>query len=117
MLSPSDFGFHNALRTGDGTLVFIDFEYAGIDDCCKLVGDFFSQPRIPVSIEYLSLFLDNAFTPQQNTMIRARLPVILPLVRLKWCCILLNEFLRVGASRRAFSEQRAVELHHLEQQF
>src|SRR5690606_31707192 len=37
-LSPSDFGFHNALREPDGAIRFIDFEYAGWDDPAKLVG-------------------------------------------------------------------------------
>ena len=44
-LSPSDFGFHNALLLSDGSLTFHDFEYAGWDDPAKLVGDFFCQPR------------------------------------------------------------------------
>src|SRR6185312_7802685 len=38
-LSPSDFGLHNALRTKDGQLRFIDFEYFGWDDPVKLVSD------------------------------------------------------------------------------
>lgn len=42
-LSPSDFGFHNALVRPDGSLCFIDFEYAGWDDPAKAVGDFFSS--------------------------------------------------------------------------
>ena len=47
-LSPSDFGFHNALREPSGRLRFIDFEYAGWDDPAKLVGDFFNQVQAPV---------------------------------------------------------------------
>ncbi len=39
-LSPSDFGFHNALRRPDGTLCFLDFEYFGWDDPVKLVVGF-----------------------------------------------------------------------------
>ena len=39
-LSHSDFGFHNALRTDGGELVFVDFEYFGWDDPVKLVADF-----------------------------------------------------------------------------
>ena len=46
-LSPGDFGFHNALRRA-GTPVFIDFEYAGVDDPAKTVADFFLQPKVPV---------------------------------------------------------------------
>ena len=39
-LSPSDFGFHNAIRRADGRLAFVDFEYFGWDDPAKLVADF-----------------------------------------------------------------------------
>src|SRR5260370_15342476 len=46
-LSPSDFGFHNALRTGDGCTRFFDFEYAGWDDPARMVCDFFCQPAVP----------------------------------------------------------------------
>ena len=50
-LSPSDFGFHNALQSA-ARLSFIDFEYAGWDDPAKLVCDFFCQPAVPVPQEY-----------------------------------------------------------------
>jgi hypothetical protein len=38
-LSPSDFGFHNAIRTARG-LVWVDFEYFGWDDPAKLAADY-----------------------------------------------------------------------------
>ncbi|MGB0372065.1 MAG: phosphotransferase [Opitutales bacterium] len=44
--SPSDIGFHNTLRLEDGTLAFIDFEFAGWDDGAGLLADFISQPRV-----------------------------------------------------------------------
>jgi hypothetical protein len=53
-LSPSDFGFHNALRRQDGTICFLDFEYAGWDDPAKMSGDFFAQLAIPVPQNYLT---------------------------------------------------------------
>src|SRR5262249_40838189 len=56
-LSPSDFGFHNALATDDRRLIFIDFEYAGRDDPAKLVVDFFCQPEVPVPLSYLDRFV------------------------------------------------------------
>ncbi|HTX59633.1 MAG TPA: aminoglycoside phosphotransferase family protein, partial [Verrucomicrobiae bacterium] len=42
-LSPSDFGFHNAL-VREGRLIFLDFEYFGWDDPVKLVADFVLHP-------------------------------------------------------------------------
>ena len=48
VLSPSDFGFHNALLDRQGNVRFFDFEYAGWDDPAKLVCDFFCQVEVPV---------------------------------------------------------------------
>ena len=42
-VSPSDFGFHNSLRTPDGNLRFLDFEYSGWDDPAKTIADFTNQ--------------------------------------------------------------------------
>ena len=100
-LSPSDFGFHNALADGDGRLVFLDFEYAGRDDPAKLVTDFFCQPQVPVPSNYRARFLNRLALDQAA---RARCGLLLDACRIKWACILLNEFLPVGAARRAFAD-------------
>ena len=34
---------------------------------------------------------------------RARTAVLMPVYRVKWCCIVLNEFVRVSSSRRRFA--------------
>lgn len=100
ILSPSDFGFHNALEDG-GILSFVDFEYAGWDDPAKLACDFLCQPEIPVDRAQGVLFVDlvarhlgltNAWTQ--------RVDALLPIHRLKWCCILLNEFRAEHRARR-----------------
>ena len=49
VLSPSDFGFHNALRRKSGSLAFLDFEYFGWDDPAKLVSDFLLHPGMTLS--------------------------------------------------------------------
>lgn len=102
--SPSDFGFHNALAAADGSLTFIDFEYAGRDDPAKLACDFFCCPEVPVPLQYRQSFLK---TVQQGiglpvTFIR-RADLLLDAYRVKWTCIVLNDFLPVDASRRAFA--------------
>ena len=103
-ISPSDFGFHNALLTPDGLMRFVDFEYAGWDDPAKIVCDFFCQRAVPVPMDYYDMFVEEVVSdlsdPEAHQQ-RARL--LLPLYRLKWCCILLNEFLPVGSSRRRFA--------------
>jgi len=103
-LSPSDFGFHNAIRAADGLLRFIDFEYAGWDDPAKLICDFFCQPAVPAPIEWFDGFagsVANAF-PSSGIHV-ARASLLLPVYRVKWVCIMLNEFLPVGGRRRGFS--------------
>ncbi len=103
-VSPSDFGFHNAILADDGGIRFIDFEYAGWDDPAKLVCDFFCQPEVPVPMEYYEGFCQRvaaSFSQPQFHVKRFRL--MLPVYRMKWCCILLNEFLVLGSRRRGFA--------------
>lgn len=103
-ISPSDFGFHNALLRAGGEICFIDFEYAGWDDPAKMVNDFFLQPAVPVPFEYYDLFVEEALSYSRGAhvlMNRARL--LFPVFRIKWCCIMLNEFLPDVAKRRSFA--------------
>ncbi|GIL00699.1 MAG: aminoglycoside phosphotransferase [Alphaproteobacteria bacterium] len=104
-VSPSDFGFHNALAGNGGAITFIDFEYAGHDDPAKLVCDFFCQPEVPVAIDHFEPFLAALGAPlelAEADLWRCR--ALLAAYRIKWVCIILNEFLDVGASRRAFAD-------------
>jgi hypothetical protein len=101
-LSPSDFGFHNALLSVDGQLRFFDFEYAGWDDPAKLVCDFFSQPQIPVGLEFWSTLVQ-ALRPNADVSFVKRADLLLPAYQIKWCCIILNEFLRGDQARRDFA--------------
>ena len=104
-ISPSDFGFHNALATPDRGLYFIDFEYAGWDDPAKLVGDFFSHPAVPVDAAHLDRFLDivTGYSARPSAL-AARARILLPVFQAKWCCIILNEFLPEAARRRRFAD-------------
>ncbi len=103
-LSPSDFGFHNAIRTASGRLRFIDFEYAGWDDPAKTVCDFFCQVSVPVPLAYFDTVLDTvAEGVAEPELFRVRTRLLLPVYRLKWCCIVLNDFLPVDGSRRRFA--------------
>ncbi len=105
-LSPSDFGFHNALVDEAGHLRFLDFEYAGRDDAAKLVCDFFCQPEIPVPLDYRAAFIarlaDGLMLDERG---RARCHMLLDAYHIKWACIILNDFLPVGAARRAFADE------------
>jgi len=103
-LSPSDFGFHNAIVRPDGRTCFVDFEYAGWDDPAKMAGDFFSHPGVPVPAEHFERFLSIAlepFTEPERLADRARRLRLVS--RIRWCCIILNEFLPEVAERRRFA--------------
>jgi hypothetical protein len=103
-ISPSDFGFHNAILANDGRLRFIDFEYAGWDDPAKTVCDFLCQPRLPVPEEFAERFTEAVLADCSDPDFhRRRIEVLLPVYRLKWCCIMMNEFLPVGRRRRSFA--------------
>ena len=107
--SPSDFGFHNALLEPTGRLRFFDFEYAGADDPAKLACDFFSQPQLPVPAAYWASFLATlAEQPGWGDAFLARAGLLLPVYRLKWCCIMLNEFLPNEQARRQFARPEAL---------
>jgi hypothetical protein len=108
-LSPSDFGFHNAIRSSrDQKLRFIDFEYAGWDDPAKLVCDFFCQPAVPVSMDYFDRVAEVvAATTSDPPFHRERFRLLLPVYQVKWCCIMLNDFLPAGNARRRFASTAA----------
>jgi hypothetical protein len=107
-LSPSDFGFHNMLVDRWGSLRFVDFEYAGWDDPAKMVADFFCQPRIPVPVGWMDAFMEEAIGAQPwADSAMQRIQLLYPLYRVKWCCIIMNEFLPEGNRRRAFSTTQA----------
>jgi hypothetical protein len=92
-LCPSDFGFHNALR-GTAGLTFIDFEYFGWDDPVKLTCDFILHPgmRLPGMLKQRFVKATSQIYGADPTF-APRLQMLYPLFALRWCLILLNEFL------------------------
>ena len=114
-LSPSDFGFHNALRRPDGTIVFLDFEYFGWDDPVKAVSDVALHPGTDLSEPMGRLFLDRVrpVFAKSDPEFDQRLALTYPAFALIWCLILLNEFLPDCWARRArpgLSEDRSAVL-------
>ncbi len=100
ILSPSDFGFHNALKN-NGEITFIDFEYFGWDDPVKLTADFLWHPAMELS--------PNLTAKWKNSMLdifaseryfKKRINAAMPLYGLRWAMIVLNEFLPGFAGRR-----------------
>jgi len=103
-LSPSDFGFHNALRREDGSITWLDFEYFGWDDPAKMTADFLLHPAMNLDREagrrFTSAILDG-FSEAED--LAFRLETVYPLFGLKWCLILLNEFVPADLERRDFA--------------
>lgn len=91
ILSPSDFGFHNILMNDD-KLFFLDFEYSGLDDPIKLACDFFLQPKIPVPIKYLDIFVTHThlISNLSKDEYLYRFNTLFKINALKWACIALN---------------------------
>jgi len=103
IVSPSDFGFHNILVYED-KLRFLDFEYAGLDDCAKLICDFFCAPEIPAPMSGWTSFVE-AICSQLclDESFITRIHELLPIYKIKWICIVLNEFNKHDEHRRNFS--------------
>ncbi len=104
MLSPSDFGFHNAVRRPDGSLVFVDFEHFGWDDPAKTIVDAILHPAMELS-EPLARRLTRGVLHswRSDPQLPRRVEAVYPLFGLKWCTILLNEFVADDQRRRAFA--------------
>jgi Phosphotransferase enzyme family len=105
ILSPSDFGFHNALIHED-SISFLDFEYAGWDGPAKLVGDAFNQVKVPLAMDAYRNFRDRIAQLFSDPEREARrCDAFLGVYAIKWTTILLNDFLPLDGSRRDFALQ------------
>lgn len=104
-LSSSDFGFHNALREKSGTICFLDFEYFGWDDPAKTMADFCLHPAMLLSADLCAYFIDRSLALYKNDrQLPARFLRVYPFFGIKWCLILLNEFLPADLARRHFAK-------------
>ncbi len=101
-LSPSDFGFHNALKQNTGKIVFLDFEYFGWDDPVKMVSDVLWHPGSNLTPGLAEKFQKDAgkIFEARDDGFKARFDALYPLYGMIWCLILLNEFLPERWHRR-----------------
>lgn len=101
ILSPSDFGSHNALLTADQQTFFVDFEYFGWDDPAKLVCDVYWHPGMKLSEDQQAQWISFALGQFKNDpTFERRFNAYLPLYGIRWCLILLKEFHHDGAAAR-----------------
>jgi hypothetical protein len=114
-LSPGDIGFHNALRRRDGSLVFVDFEYAGWDDPAHVIASACQAPIVPVPPELRAPLLDELVRRLGGgDELAERVRLVYPLLAIKWSLILLNEFLPDELARRAFAGREVDDLEQVE---
>ncbi|MBI4061657.1 MAG: hypothetical protein HY403_09530 [Elusimicrobia bacterium] len=110
ILSPSDFGFHNAVEGPDKKLRFVDFEYFGWDDPAKLAADFAYHAGQKVAPALKRRFREGLakIVPDREDFER-RLALVEDLVAFEWVLIVLNVLSPESLSRRRFSapERRA----------
>ncbi|MDM8535854.1 phosphotransferase [Desulfobacterales bacterium HSG17] len=105
IISPSDFGFHNAMIK-KGQVCFFDFEYAGWDDPVKLICDFFSQPDYympDTRLEQFIMGLRQVFSKNIIQTMLWKTRMLMKIYQIKWCCIILNDFLKDAGERRKFA--------------
>lgn len=115
-LSPSDFGFHNTLRDKTGRIVFLDFEYFGWDDPAKMICDFLLHPAMKLGTDLKGCFFKRIYSAfEENQHLAERVAVVYPLFGLKWCLILLNEFIPDDLQRRSFARMRLNDKKDIEQ--
>ena len=106
-LSPSDFGFHNALELPDRKLHWLDFEYFGWDDPVKLICDFIWHPAMQLSHELKQQWVSQCCKIfSDDPQLHSRLRQDWPLYGLRWCLILLNEFIPQQWVQRRLAQKR-----------
>jgi hypothetical protein len=104
VISPSDFGFHNALLKNNGELYFLDFEYFGRDDPVKLIADFVWHPGMNLNDSHKTFWISSALKVfNKDPDIYSRFLAAWPLYGLRWSLILLNEFVKKGWQKRVYT--------------
>lgn len=107
IMSPSDFGFHNAVEGPRKRLRFVDFEYFGWDDPAKLAADFSHHAGQQVTPALKKRFRDGLakLVPDRNGFER-RLALVDGLVAFEWILIVLNVLSPESLTRRRFSDPK-----------
>ena len=91
-LIASDFGAHNVLRALNQRLVFVDFEYFGWDDPLTSVANFVLHPGMELTEAQRAIYT-NRLVKHFGSADEPRLKALLPLYAVRWCAIILGDFL------------------------
>jgi len=114
-LTPSDFGFHNAIRRSDGSLTFVDFEYFGWDDPAKTIVDYLLHPGMRLGEDLRRRFASRVLDIYAHVpLLASRVRVVYPLFGLKWALILLNQFLPERARQASADDREELRITQLQ---
>ena len=105
ILSPSDFGFHNAINYKGG-IKFFDFEYFGWDDPVKLTCDFMLHPGMKITNKQKIFWFQTMieiFKLDKN--FQKRIIASYELYGLCWCLINLNVYLKINWTKKNYKEK------------
>lgn len=90
VMSPSDIGFHNILRTKTGC-VFFDFEYSGLDDMYKLLADWCIHPDWRPPAKLTPIFLNWILTEKERRKFDPKRAIaMLYIYQMKWIAIIID---------------------------
>lgn len=105
-LSPSDLGPHNMLKHPKGEFSFIDFEYFGVDDACKMIADLFhhAQRKLDDSAKW-SIYKNYVLYIDNEKEFVQRFDLIIDLIGIEWILIVLNIATGDTISRRLFANK------------
>ena len=114
-ICPSDLGFLNVILEAGGRLRFIDFEYGGWDDPAKCLSDMILHPGVPLRPDLVP-YITAVAAERLGGEVMRRLRTVLPIHAIKWCLIVLNEFMP-GATPRARTDRVETDLRqrHVDQ--
>lgn len=90
ILSPCDFHLENMIF--NKKIIFLDFEYSGLDDPAKLFAVFFLQPNHNISKNIFNSSINKILFFKKNILIKERILYLIPIIYLRWSLILMNNF-------------------------
>ena len=106
-LSPSDLGPHNMLKSSDNDFSFIDFEYFGLDDACKMIADLFHHAQRKLSEKSKwAIYHEYLAHISGNKEFIQRFDIVVDLIGLEWILIVLNIAAPGTIERRVFANSQ-----------
>ncbi len=92
IVSPSDFGYNNILLNSN-KLIFLDFEYSGLDDPLKLCLDFIANPNTKFNKLENEVFLKKFSDKFKIINLKKRYNDYIDFYYIKWSIIILKYYL------------------------